>query len=116
MSLCPFFAIATRGRNTVGDGLLGVEAVQQSTRQYREIRGIPEKKYSRSLLSGETLEEDSGVLVDLQVVHGAGIGRAGVGIRPALLASDAASSRDGVTAEGLHDCNVMEERNRRGEG
>ena len=114
--MCPFFAIATRGRNTVGDGLLGMEAVQQSTRQYREIRGISGKEDSRSLLSSETLEENSGVLVDLQVVHGAGIGRAGVGIRPALLASDAASSRDGVTAEGLHDCNVMEERDRRGEG
>ena len=108
--MCPFFAIATRGRNTVGDGLLGMEAVQQSTRQYREIRGISGKEDSRSLLSSESLVQNTGVLVDLKVVHSAGVGRGG--LSPTLGGANIAKGRDCVTAEGLHDCKCVREERR----
>ena len=68
--------------------------------------------HSRSLLSSEALEQNLGILVDPQVVHGLGVGRGGLKVGPALLASDISDGRKGVTAEGLHGC----EGNRRGMG
>ena len=92
--------------NTVGNGLLGVETVEDLARQrpaYR-IRQDTIYWYSRSLLAGEALEKHPGVLVDLQVVHGVGIRRGGLKVGTALLASNIADGREGGTAEGLHDC------------
>lgn len=64
--------------------------------------------HSRSLLSSETLEQNTGVLVDLEVVHGAGVGRGG--LSPTLGGANIAKGREGVTAEGLHDCKCGGER------
>lgn len=97
--------------NTVGDGLLGVETISRTRqRPAHGIRYDTEDWYSRSLLSGEALEENLGVLVDPQVVHSVGIGRGGLKVSPALLTSDIADGRKGVTAEGLHDCKKVIER------
>lgn len=92
--------------NTVCNGLLGVETVQDLARQrpvYR-IRQSTVCRYSRSLLASEALEKHSGVLVNLQVVHRVGIRRGGLKVGPALPASNIADGREGGTAEGLHDC------------
>jgi hypothetical protein len=91
--------------DTVGNGLLGVETIQELARQHpaHEVEYNTENGYSRSLLSGEALEENLGVLVNLQVVHSVGVGRGGLKVAPALLTSDIANGRKGVTAEGLHD-------------
>lgn len=61
--------------------------------------------YSRSLLSSETLEQNTGVLVDLQVVQGLAVGRGG--LSPTLSGSDIADGREGVTANGLHCCDSV---------
>lgn len=59
----------------------------------------------RSLLSSETLEENAGVLVDLEVVQGLAVGRGG--LSPTLGGADIAKGREGVTAEGLHCCKIV---------
>lgn len=74
-----------------------------------------ENGYSRSLLSSEALEENLGVLVNLQVVHSVGVGRGGLKVAPALLTSNIANGRKGVTAEGLHDGKKVIEGGGRGE-
>lgn len=98
-----FVAILSRARFTVGDGLLSVEAIARSNvsglRVQRSGFSLPNL---RSLLSGETLEQNTGVLVDLEVVHGAVVGRGG--LSPTLGGADIAKGREGVTAEGLHSC------------
>jgi hypothetical protein len=88
--------------NTVGNGLLCVEAV---SRRYVSVERVQSSRHrrnlhSRSLLSGETLEQDAGVLVDAKVVHSGLVGRGG--LSPALGSTELAESRDSVTAEGLH--------------
>lgn len=84
---------------TVFDGLLRVEArpwVSFWTSRTPQERG----EDSRSLLSGESLENDLGVAVDAQVVDGLGVGRRAVGA-----AGDAAQRRgaSGGSGDGLHD-------------
>jgi len=65
--------------------------------------------HSRSLLSSETLEQNTGVLVDLKVVHGAVVGRGGLS---PTLSANTAKGRECVTTEGLHDCNCAKEERR----
>lgn len=97
-------AILSRARFTVGDGLLSVEAIATSNVSDLRVQrsGISRFSHLRSLLSGETLEQNTGVLVDLEVVHGAVVGRGG--LSPTLGGADIAKGREGVTAEGLHSC------------
>ena len=96
--------------NTVGDGLLGMETVEDLARQRpaHRIRHDRINWYSRSLLASEALEKHPGVLVDLQVVHGVGISRGGLKVGPSLLAGNIADGREGGTAKGLHDCKRVE--------
>ena len=92
-------------KGTVGDSLLGVEAVQKlpvSTLRVQIKHDIQELNV-RSLLSSETLEQNPGILVDSQVVHGAGIGS---GSLATLLASDISKGRESVASESLHDCGI----------
>jgi hypothetical protein len=88
--------------NTVGDGLLCVEAISRRSVSVERVQlsGNLQNLHSRSLLSGETLEQDASVLVDAKVVHGGLVGRGG--LSPALGGTELAEGRDSVTAEGLH--------------
>jgi hypothetical protein len=58
----------------------------------------------RSLLSGETLEDNLGVSIDAQVIHSLGVDRAPLAVSSSLHSSGILKGREGATAESLHSC------------
>lgn len=57
----------------------------------------------RSLLSSKSLVEHLGVRVDAKVRDSLSVGRGSSGVSPSLHSSNILDSREGVTAESLHD-------------
>lgn len=60
-----------------------------------------EAMHVRSLLSGKALEDNLSVRIDAEVLDGVGVGT--LAIASTLHGGSIAKSREGVTAEGLHD-------------
>ncbi len=88
--------------NTVGDRLFGVETTGACQCHIRIlIPQIPARSHVRSLLSGESLEENLRVAIDAKVVDGLRVRARGV--CPALDGSSVSKGRGRVPANSLHD-------------